>query len=103
MESGNQLKESGIQLTIGIRNPSSTDEGSAIQVPLTRNPKSSDKESKAWNPEFKILLDNLTRGATLLIPFPFYYGFPRLKNVRIYSGEFVTRHVPAFLEGEAFC
>ena len=64
LEFGNQLKESGIQLTIGIRNPSSTDEESAIQVPLTRNPKSSDKESKAWNPDSKIVLDHLTRSDT---------------------------------------
>ena len=45
LESGIQLKESGIPLTIGIRNPSSTD-----------------KESVTWNPEFKNVLDSLTSG-----------------------------------------
>ena len=64
----------------GIRNPSSTDEESAIQVPLTRNPKRG-----ILNPRLSWIT---SQGAT---------------HVRIDSGDFVTRYVPAFLEGEAFC
>ena len=54
LESGIQLKESGILLRIGIQNPSSTDKD-WNQVP--GNP-----ESTTWNPESKTVLDSLTLG-----------------------------------------
>ena len=49
---GRQLKKSGIQRKIGIRNPSSSDKEFSIWNP----------ESTAWNPESKTVLDSLTRG-----------------------------------------
>ena len=52
VESGIQLKESGMLLTIGIRNPSSTEkdfESSSWNL-----------ESTAWNPESKTVLESLT-------------------------------------------
>ena len=59
LETGIQLQESGIPLTIGIRNPSSTEK---------------DVESSTWNPEptnlnpeSKTVLDSLTWGNTRLI------------------------------------
>ena len=52
---GIQLKEYGIPLTIGIRNPSSTDKKSAVEY-LAMNP-----ESTAWNPESKTVLDYFGR------------------------------------------
>ena len=54
LESGLQLKESGIPLTIRIQNPSSTDKETESS---TWNP-----ESKAWNPESKTVLDSVTWG-----------------------------------------
>ena len=51
LESGTQLMESGIPLTIGIQNPSSTDkdlESSTWNL-----------ESTTWNPESKTILDSL--------------------------------------------
>ena len=54
LESGIQLKESGIPLTIGIQNPSSTDK---YWNPVTWNP-----ESTVWNPESKTFLDSIKRG-----------------------------------------
>ena len=47
LESGIQLKDSGILLAIGVRNT----------IPLTENP-----ESTAWNPESRNVLDSLTYG-----------------------------------------
>ena len=49
VESGIQLKESGISLTIAVRNPSSTDKD--------WNPVAGNRESVAWNPESKAVLD----------------------------------------------
>ena len=49
MESGIQLKESGIPLTIAIRNPSSTDKD--------WNPVPGNRESMAWNPQSKAVLN----------------------------------------------
>ena len=56
VESGIQLKESGIPLKIGIRNPSSTD----------KNPESSlwSPESVAWNRQSKSVLDPLSDNRT---------------------------------------
>ena len=54
LEFGSQLKESGILLTIGIRNLSPTDKD-WNQVPGIRNP-------RAWNPESKTVLDSLAWG-----------------------------------------
>ena len=51
VESGMQLKESGIPLTIAIQNQSSTDKD--------WNPVSGNLESTAWNPESKTVLDSL--------------------------------------------
>ena len=56
LESRIQLKpESGITLTIGIQNLSSTDQEAGIQC-------LADLESTAYNPESKTLLDFHTRG-----------------------------------------
>ena len=57
VESGIQLRESGITLTIGIQNPGSIDKD---WNPVPGNP-----ESTAWNPESKSVLDPLTWGDTL--------------------------------------
>ena len=59
VESGIQLKESGIPLTIGIRNPSSTD----------KNPESSpwSPESVAWNRQSKTFLDSLIWQSDLIL------------------------------------
>ena len=56
VESGIQLKESGMPLKIGIRNPSSTD----------KNPESSlwSPESVAWNRQSKSVLDPLSDNRT---------------------------------------
>ena len=54
LEFGSQLKESGILLTIGIRNLSPTDKD-WNQVPGIRN-------LRAWNPESKTVLDSLAWG-----------------------------------------
>ena len=50
-ECGKRLKESGIPLTIGVRNPNSTDKKSGIQY--------LESESKTWNPESETALDSL--------------------------------------------
>ena len=60
VESGIQLKESEIPLTIGIRNPSSTEKD---LEPSTWN-----LESEAWNPESMTVLDSLTWGDQHLQP-----------------------------------
>ena len=59
VESGIQLKESGIPLTIGIRNPSSTD----------KNPESSpwNPESVAWNRQSKTVFDSLICQSDLIL------------------------------------
>ena len=59
VESEIQLKESGIPLTIGIRNPSSTD----------KNPESSpwSPESVAWNRQSKTFLDSLIWQSDLIL------------------------------------
>ena len=59
VESGIQLKESGIPLTIGIRNASSTD----------KNPESSpwSPESVAWNRQSKTFLDSLIWQSDLIL------------------------------------
>ena len=60
LESGIQLKESEIPLTIGIQ----------IQVPPTKNrdPCSNwNPESTAWNPESKTVFDSLTKVETFSI------------------------------------
>ena len=59
LESGIQLKESGILLKIGNQNPSSTDKD---VNPLPGNP-----ESTAWNPERKTFLDSLTRAIVRIL------------------------------------
>ena len=66
LESGLQLKESGIPLKIGIRGPISTKE----------NPESSiwNPESMAWNPESKTVLDPFTWGEK--IPLAIHSGIP---------------------------
>ena len=51
LQSGIQLKESGIPLTIRFQNPSSTD---CNPLPGIRG------DYKAWNPESKIVLDSFT-------------------------------------------
>ena len=53
---GRQLKKSGIQRKIGIRNPSSSDKESGIPYLESgvRSP-----ESRAWNPESTTVLDSL--------------------------------------------
>ena len=48
-----QLKESGIPVTIGIRNPSSKDKN---------------LEPSDWNPESKIVSDSLTCGDLSVLP-----------------------------------
>ena len=53
LESGMQLKESGIPVTIGIRNPSSKDKN---------------LEPSDWNPESKIVSDSLTCGDLSVLP-----------------------------------
>ena len=53
LEFGIHLKESGIPLTIGIQNPSSTDKESGIQYL---------ESGTAGNPESKTGLDSLTWG-----------------------------------------
>ena len=50
LESGIQLKDSGIPLTIGMQNPSSTEKDSSTWIP----------ESVAWNPESWIPLYETT-------------------------------------------
>ena len=59
VESGIQIKESGIPLTIGIRNPSSTD----------KNPESTpwSQESVAWNRQSKTVLDSLIWQSDLIL------------------------------------
>ena len=59
VESEIQLNESGIPLTIGIRNPSSTD----------KNPESSpwSPESVAWNRQSKTFLDSLIWQSDLIL------------------------------------
>ena len=54
LESGVQLKESGIPLAIGIENPSSTDKD-WNRVPVIL-------ESVTWNPESQFIVDSLTWG-----------------------------------------
>ena len=54
LEYGIQLKESGIPLVTGIRNPISIDKDPEFS---TCNP-----ESTVWNPESKTVLDYLTWG-----------------------------------------
>ena len=56
LESGIQFKESRNPLTIGIRNPSSSDKESEFS---TWN-----QESTSWNRESKTALDTLTGGDT---------------------------------------
>ena len=51
VESEKRLKESGIPLTIGVRNPNSTDKKSGFQY--------LEFESTAWNPESETALDSL--------------------------------------------
>ena len=58
MESGLQLKESGILPKIGIQNLSSTDKD---WNPVPGNPKST-----AWDPESKTVLDSLTWGELII-------------------------------------
>ena len=61
LESGIQLKESGILLKIGIQNLSSTDKD-WNQVPGIRNP-------TAWNPEsMTVFIDSLTWGNWCVMP-----------------------------------
>lgn len=51
VESGKRLKESGIPLTIGVRNPNSTDKKTGFQY--------LEFEFTAWNPESETALDSL--------------------------------------------
>ena len=51
VQSGKRLKESGIPLTIGVRNPNSTDKKSGFQY--------LEFEFTAWNPESETALDSL--------------------------------------------
>ena len=51
VESEKRLKESGIPLTIGVRNPNSTDKKSGFQY--------LEFEFTAWNPESETALDSL--------------------------------------------
>ena len=95
----------------GIRNPTNDwNPESKFHWRGVRNPSSTDKESKVqWQGIQSVeswiqdCLGSPHKERHLWSHFLFYHGFPRLKNVRIYSGDFVTTHVPAFLEGEAFC
>ena len=65
---GNQeyspCKESGIPLTTGIRNLSSTGKKLIIQSSVSLR----DQESTAWNPESKTVLDSFTWGDTGHVP-----------------------------------
>ena len=61
---GIQPKESGIPLTIGIRNLSSTGKKLIIQSSVSLR----DQESTAWNPESKTVLDSFTWGDTGHVP-----------------------------------
>ena len=51
VESGQRLKESGIPLTIGVQNPSSTNKKFGFHY--------LESESTAWNPESETALDSL--------------------------------------------
>ena len=51
VESGKRLKESGIPLTIGVRNPNSTDKKTGFQY--------LEFKFTAWNPESETALDSL--------------------------------------------
>ena len=66
LESGIQLKESRILLTIGIQNPSSFDK---------------DPESTAWNPESKTILHFLRRGDRKEIGFLPILLYSRWRNL----------------------
>jgi len=66
LESGIQLKESRIPLTIGIQNPSSFDK---------------DPESTAWDPESKTILNFLTRGDRKEIGFLLILLYSRWRNL----------------------
>ena len=61
---GIQPKESGIPLTTGIRNLSSTGKKLIIQNSVSLR----DQESTAWNPESKTVLDSFTWGDTGHVP-----------------------------------